>query len=49
MQMAVIEAARSLLGLANNLSEFGKNKESIIGSLTEWVKDNIKEKEKEWI
>ena len=48
MQMAVIEAARSLLGLANaTSSEFGKNKESIIGLLTEWVKDNIKEKRKE--
>ena len=45
MQMAVIEAARNLLGLDNaSSSEFGNTKEPIVGLLTEWVKGSIKEK-----
>ncbi len=45
MQMAVIETARNLLGLEDaSSSEFGNTKEPIVGLLTEWVKNNIKEK-----
>ena len=40
MQMAVIEAARNLLGMKNaNSTEFGKTDKPIIGLLTEWIKD----------
>jgi CTP synthase len=41
MQMAVIEAARHLAGVAGaGTSEFGAPKEPVVGLLTEWVKDN---------
>ena len=41
MQMAVIEAARSLLGLENASStEFGATEEPIVGLMTEWLKGN---------
>jgi CTP synthase len=41
MQMAVIEAARSLAGVeAANSSEFGPTKEPVVGLMTEWLKGN---------
>ncbi|MFN3448151.1 MAG: CTP synthase [Roseococcus sp.] len=44
MQMAVIEAARNLLGLAGASStEFGPCAEPVVGLLTEWVKGNERE------
>jgi CTP synthase len=45
MQMAVIEAARSLCGIDGaNSSEFGPTGEPIVGLLTEWVRGNSVEK-----
>ncbi len=45
MQMAVIEAARTLCGLgAANSSEFGPTPEPIVGLLTEWVRGNSVER-----
>ncbi|WP_027283989.1 CTP synthase [Rubritepida flocculans] len=44
MQMAVIEAARNLLGIAGASStEFGPCAEPVVGLLTEWVKGNERE------
>jgi len=44
MQMAVIEAARNLLGLAGASStEFGPCTEPVVGLLTEWTRGNEKE------
>ncbi|MEQ9488390.1 MAG: CTP synthase [Alphaproteobacteria bacterium] len=41
MQMAVIEAARNMAGIADaNSTEFGPAKEPIVGLLTEWTKGN---------
>ncbi len=41
MQMAVIEAARKLVGLHNaGSSEFGRADPAVIGLLTEWLKGN---------
>jgi CTP synthase len=41
MQMAVIEAARSLAGVAGaNSSEFGPTQEPVVGLLTEWLRGN---------
>jgi CTP synthase len=41
MQMAVIEAARNLLGVAEaNSTEFAPTPEPVVGLLTEWVKGN---------
>ena len=41
MQVAVIEAARNLLGLKNaDSTEFAKTKDPVIGMMTEWVKNN---------
>ncbi len=41
MQMAVIEAARSLAGIkAANSSEFGPTEEPVIGLMTEWMRGN---------
>ncbi len=41
MQMAVVEATRSLLGIEKaNSSEFGPCDEAVVGLLTEWVKGN---------
>ncbi len=45
MQMAVIEVTRNILGIENaSSSEFGDCEESVVGLLTEWTKNNIKEK-----
>jgi CTP synthase len=45
MQLAVIEASRSLLGLSEaNSSEFGHVQEPVVGLMTEWVKGNALEK-----
>lgn len=44
MQMAVIEAARNLLGLEQaNSSEFGPTPHPVVGLLTEWVRGNALE------
>jgi CTP synthase len=44
MQMAVIEAARNLCGLADASStEFGPTPDPVVGLMTEWVKGNEKE------
>ena len=41
MQMAVIEAARSLGGIKDaNSTEFGETKEPVVGLLTEWMRGN---------
>ena len=41
MQMAVIEAARSLAGIADaNSTEFGDTPEPVVGLLTEWARGN---------
>ena len=45
MQMAVIEAARNLLGIENASStEFGQTPEPVVGLMTEWLKGNQLEK-----
>ncbi len=45
MQMAVIEAARSLAGIERaGSTEFGETDEPIVGLLTEWLKGNELEK-----
>ncbi|MCO5146285.1 MAG: CTP synthase [Aquamicrobium sp.] len=47
MQMACIEAARSLAGIENASStEFGEAKEPVVGLMTEWLKGNMLEKRK---
>ena len=44
MQMAVIEAARNLLGITQASStEFGKTAEPVVGLLTEWTRGNTVE------
>jgi CTP synthase len=41
MQMAVIEAARNLIGIAEaNSTEFGPTPEPVVGLMTEWLKGN---------
>ena len=41
MQMAVIEAVRNLLGIAEaNSTEFAPTKEPVVGLMTEWLKGN---------
>ncbi|MFZ5671621.1 MAG: CTP synthase [Pseudomonadota bacterium] len=41
MQMACIEAARSLCGIADASStEFGETQEPVVGTMTEWMKGN---------
>jgi CTP synthase len=41
MQMAVIEAARNLLGVAEaNSTEFAPTPEPVVGLMTEWIKGN---------
>jgi CTP synthase len=41
MQMAVIEAARAMAGIADaNSTEFGPCKEPIVGLMTEWLRGN---------
>jgi CTP synthase len=45
MQMACIEAARSLAGIEKASStEFGATKEPVVGLMTEWLKGNMLEK-----
>ena len=45
MQMACIEAARSLAGIeAASSTEFGPAKEPVVGLMTEWLKGNMLEK-----
>jgi CTP synthase len=45
MQMACIEAARSLAGIEKaSSSEFGPTQEPIVGLMTEWLKGNMLEK-----
>jgi CTP synthase len=44
MQMAVVEAARSLAGVPEaNSTEFGPTPEPVVGLLTEWVRGNVLE------
>ena len=41
MQMAVLEAARNLVGIENaNSTEFGPTPEPVVGLMTEWLKGN---------
>lgn len=48
MQMACIEAARSLAGIESASStEFGPAKEPVVGLMTEWLKGNMLEKRME--
>jgi len=45
MQLAVVEAARNLIGLENASStEFGPTSDPIVGIMTEWVRGNALEK-----
>ncbi len=45
MQMACIEAARSLAGIDNaSSSEFGPAKEPVVGLMTEWLRGNMLER-----
>jgi CTP synthase len=45
MQLAVVEATRSLLGLEKaSSSEFGPTPDPVVGIMTEWVKGNALEK-----
>jgi CTP synthase len=47
MQMAVIEAARDLVGIASaGSTEFGPTKEPVVGLMTEWMRGNELEKRK---
>jgi CTP synthase len=48
MQMACIEAARSLAGIeAASSTEFGPAREPVVGLMTEWLKGNMLEKRRE--
>jgi CTP synthase len=48
MQMAVIEAARSLAGVDSaNSTEFGPCKEAVVGLMTEWMRGNELEQRKQ--
>jgi CTP synthase len=41
MQMAVVEAARNLCGIADaNSTEFGPTSDPVVGLMTEWIKGN---------
>jgi len=45
MQMACIEAARNLCGIADaNSTEFGPTNEPVVGLMTEWLRGNEREK-----
>jgi CTP synthase len=47
MQMAVVEAARNLVGIeAANSTEFGPTAEPVVGLMTEWLRGNAQEKRK---
>ena len=44
MQMAVIEAARNLAGISDaNSTEFGECADPVVGLLTEWMQDNVRQ------
>ena len=44
MQMAVIEAARNLAGISGaNSTEFGDCADPVVGLLTEWMQDNVRQ------
>lgn len=48
MQLAVIEAARNIVGLKKaNSTEFGPTKEPVVGLMTEWMRGNELEKRTE--
>ncbi len=48
MQMAVIEAARSLAGIATaGSTEFGPSKDPVVGLMTEWIRGNSVERRNE--
>jgi CTP synthase len=48
MQMAVIEAARNLAGIADaNSTEFGPTQEPVVGLLTEWMQGNELQRRRE--
>jgi CTP synthase len=48
MQMAVVEAARNLVGIAEaNSTEFGPTPQPVVGLMTEWLKGNALEKRAE--
>ena len=48
MQMACIEAARSLAGIEDASStEFGEAREPVVGLMTEWLKGNMLEKRRQ--
>jgi CTP synthase len=48
MQMAVVEAARNLVGIAQaNSTEFGPTAQPVVGLMTEWLKGNALEKRAE--
>lgn len=45
MQLAVIEVARHLVGIEKaNTTEFGTTTEPVVGLLTEWLKEGVKER-----
>ena len=45
MQMACVEAARNTAGMKNSgSSEFGEFSDPIVGLMSEWIKDNAKQK-----
>src|SRR6202045_362898 len=45
MQMAVVEAARNLVGIEGaNSTEFGPTSEPVVGLMTEWFRGNAQEK-----
>jgi CTP synthase len=47
MQMAVVEAARNLVGIEGaNSTEFGPTPEPVVGLMTEWLRGNAQEKRK---
>jgi len=48
MQMAVVEAARNLVGIPEaNSTEFGPTPQPVVGLMTEWLKGNALEKRAE--
>src|SRR5206468_7068981 len=48
MQMAVIEAARNLAGIASaGSTEFGPSEDPVVGLMTEWVRGNVVERRNE--
>ena len=48
MQMACIEAARSLCGITNaGSTEFGSTPEPVVGMMTEWMRGNDLERRRQ--